>query len=419
MLDLHPKVIDLSLERIQRLLAALGYPEQTLPRVIHVAGTNGKGSVVAMVQAMLEAAGHRVHTYTSPHLVHFHERIRLAGQRIDEDTLAGVLAECEAANAGQPITFFEITTAAALLAMSRVPADVTVLETGLGGRLDATNVVDRPALTAITALSMDHESYLGETIADIAIEKAGIMKAGVPCLTVRQTRMADKVLGAKAETEGAPLFKEGRDWSVLKSADGFIYESPTGRHQLPTPALHGGHQIQNAGLALALVENVPDLTVPEPAMALGLRTVSWPARLQRLRQGPLVAAVPEGWEIWLDGGHNEGAAKALVSTLRGWRDRPLYGVMGMMSSKKADAFLKPLVSRFAGLRTVAIPDQPAGLPAELLSERVMACGGRSHPTPDVATAVASLVAEAPMETPGRVLICGSLYLAGSVLAEHQ
>ncbi|WP_159347834.1 bifunctional folylpolyglutamate synthase/dihydrofolate synthase [Roseomonas harenae] len=403
---LHPKLIDLSLERLQRCLDALGNPERHLPPVVHVAGTNGKGSTCAFLRAIAEAAGQRVHAYTSPHLVRFHERIRLAGRLVEEDVLAAALEEVEARNGGQPITVFEVTTAAALLLFSRVPADLMVLEVGLGGRFDATNVVDRPAACAIASISMDHMDFLGDSLAKIAGEKAGIIKPGVPVATGTQPPEALAVLQAEAASRGAALLARGREWEAGFEGDALLYRDAGGSLRLPRPALPGPHQADNAGIAIAALRawNPPWLT--EAAIARGLATASWPARLQRLH-GALAASLPPGWELWLDGGHNPGAGLALAEQLRGWSDRPLHLVVGMKQSKAVTEFLAPLLPFATSAWAVAEPGQHLAVPPE---EIVAASGGIARSGPRVADALAAM--EGP---PGRVLICGSLYLAGEVL----
>ncbi|MFD1624611.1 bifunctional folylpolyglutamate synthase/dihydrofolate synthase [Azospirillum griseum] len=415
---LHPKVIDLSLDRVHRLLAALGHPERRLPPVVHVAGTNGKGSTVAFLRAILEAAGYRVHVYTSPHLVRFHERIRLAGTLIDDDHLASLLEECETANAGGPITFFEVTTVAAFLAFSRVPADVVLLETGLGGRLDATNVVDTPAVTAITRISYDHRQFLGETLTAIAGEKAGIFKPGVPVVLADQPAAeARDTLHRHAEAVGAPV----KGWSVTPQPGGFRFESPArGTIDLPMPGLPGAHQIGNAGLALACLDHLP-LAVDAAAIRRGLASVEWPARLQRLTRGPLADALPPDWELWLDGGHNDSAGEVLARQAVDWTQadgpRPLLLIYGMLTSKDPYEFLGPLAPFTHAMRTVVIPGEEASLTAEESAEAARTCGIADTAAADsVTAALASLVAS--RSGPARVLICGSLYLAGSVLADN-
>ncbi len=409
---LHPKVIDLSLGRIERLLARLGHPELRLPPVVHVAGTNGKGSVIALLRAMLEADGRRTHVYTSPHLVRFHERIRLAGAPIPEADLLALLQACEAANGEAPITFFEITTAAAFLAFAETPADVLLLEVGLGGRLDATNVIAEPALTAITPVSMDHMQYLGPTLAEIAFEKAGILKPGVTAVIGRQARAAAEVIDKRAAEVAAPLLRQGRQWEVVPQREGFHLRDGDETLELPRPALVGAHQFHNAGQAAVLARR---LGLPQAAIAEGLRRVYWPARLQHLTHGPLVSSLPDGWQLWLDGGHNAQAGEILAAEAAGW-DQPLDLIYGMLNTKAAADFLKPLAGCVRRLRAVAIPGEPNSLSAAEAAAHAEACGISAQSAGDTATALRELVAAA--EGPGRVLICGSLYLAGKVLADN-
>ena len=412
---LHPKKIDLSLGRVERLLGRLGGPQQRLPPVIHVAGTNGKGSTVATLRACLEAGGWRVHAYTSPHLVRFHERIRLAGKLIEEAALLALLEECERANAGEPITYFEITTAAAFLAFARTPADIVLLETGLGGRLDATNVVRAPAVAAITPISLDHQDFLGDTIATIAAEKAGILKPGRPAAIGPQPQEALRVIEARAGEIGARLCRFGREWHAFPSASGMRYEGRTWRLDLPAPALYGRHQIENAGIAIACLENLEGFALPPQAIAAGLRHIEWPARLQRLARGPLVNALPEGAELWLDGGHNPGCGEVLAEAAAGWRDRPLDLVVGMLKTKDAAGFLAPLAPHARRLYAVTIPGEENPLPAEAIVAAARQVGLPAQSAPSVANAIAEIAAEGDRP---RVLICGSLHLAGRVLAEN-
>jgi dihydrofolate synthase/folylpolyglutamate synthase len=422
---LHPKVIDLSLDRVLTLLEKLGHPQLKLPPVVHVAGTNGKGSTIAFLRAFAEAAGLRTHVYTSPHLVRFAERIRVAGRLLDDAELLALLEEVEAVNDGAPITFFEITTAAAFLAFSRAPADLTILETGLGGRLDATNLVERPALTILTPIAMDHEQFLGGRIESIAAEKAGIMKRGIACILADQSRKVSKVLEARSLELGVPLIKEGKDFFLRATPDGgTLFKGSAVEWALPSPGLSGAFQLRNAAVALAAVERLtrtekpPVLPeIPLSALALGMRSVEWPARLQRLTRGPLVDALPEGWEVWLDGGHNPHAAEALARHSRSWRDKTLLGILGMLSTKDVDGYMEPLAARFHSLRTVAIPGEAASLSAEDAAAAAMRhfCMD-AQPAASVQAALADLVATAP--GPARVLICGSLYLAGQILAEN-
>ncbi|WP_027285383.1 bifunctional folylpolyglutamate synthase/dihydrofolate synthase [Rubritepida flocculans] len=399
---LHPKLIDLSLGRMEALLAKLGHPERRLPPVLHVAGTNGKGSTCAFLRAICEAAGRRAHVYTSPHLVRFHERIRLAGELVSDDALTDALAEVERVNAGAPITVFEITTAVALLLFSRVPADVLVLEVGLGGRFDATNVIARPAATAITSISMDHMEFLGDSLAKIAFEKAGILKPGVPCATGAQRPEALAVIAARAAELGAPLLARGREWEV----EGGVFRDARGAIALPPPGLPGAHQPDNAGIAIAALRAWNPPWLSEEAIRRGVAGAVWPARLQRLH-GRL--APPAPWELWLDGGHNEGAGKALAATLAEWRDRPLHLIVGMKQGKTAAGFLAPLIPLATTLTAIREEGQHLGMGVQ---DIVAASGGAARPGPDLATALPRILAQ---EAPGRILVCGSLYLAGEVL----
>lgn len=414
---LHPKVIDLSLDRVLALLDKLGRPQDHLAPTIHVAGTNGKGSTVATLRALYEAAGLRVHVYTSPHLVRFAERIRIAGRLPGDGELLALLEEVERVNGDAPITFFEVTTAAALLAFARTPADVVILETGLGGRLDATNVLAKPAATVITPIAMDHEAFLGDTLAVIAGEKAGILKAGTPCISAAQLAAAEAVLAARAARLGAPLIREGVDFHGTKADDGSLLFDDL---ILPAPVLAGDFQYSNAALALATARRLGQdgiLPALSPGtQAGGLRAVAWPARLQRLHAGPLVRRLPAGWELWLDGGHNPHAAQAIAAHAAGWRDRPLYALFGMLASKDVDGYFAPLASCFAALRAIAIPGEANALTGQAATEAARRHGcGDACPADSLEAAFAALTAQ---PGPARVLICGSLYLAGVVLAEN-
>lgn len=414
---LHPKVIDLALDRILVLLGALGHPERQLPPVVHVAGTNGKGSTLAYLRSIAEAAGLDVHVYTSPHLVRFAERIRVAGRIIDDTALDGILAFCEKKNAGRPITFFEITTAAAFLAFARRPAGLCLLETGLGGRYDATNVLDRPALTVLTPISLDHQAFLGDTLAAIAGEKAGIMKPGVPCLSARQEPDALAVIAAQAEALGVPLLVEDRDWRVEPTAGGFRFIMGDEVLSLPAPSLPGAHQIHNAGLAVAATRLLASLFVPPAAtVAAGLRQAEWPARLQRLRRGPLPARLSAGAELWLDGGHNPSAGQALARFVgENWTDRPLDLIAGMLDTKDSRGFFAPLAPLVRRMKGVSIPGEEHSRSAEQVCAAARDEGLSAEPAADVPAALADLAGGPDV---GRILICGSLYLAGTVLAEN-
>jgi dihydrofolate synthase/folylpolyglutamate synthase len=413
---LHPKLIDLSLGRVERLLAALDNPQDKLPPVIHVAGTNGKGSTIAILRACLEAGGYRVHAYISPHLVRFHERIRLAGKLIAEEELIALLEECERANDGIPITYFEITTAAAFLAFARTPGDVVLLETGLGGRLDATNVVRRPAVTAITPISLDHQAFLGDTIAQIAGEKAGILKPGVPAVVGPQPEEAEAVIEARAVELGAPLSRWQSDWRCIAGGAGMRFTSEHWRLDLPMPSLPGAHQIANSGTAIACLEQLRSLPLPSETVASGLGRIEWPARLQRLTRGPLVELLPTGWELWLDGGHNPGAGAVLAEFIAGWHDRPLYLVVGMLNTKDSAGFLGPLAPHAQALSAVTIPGEQNPLPAEAIATAAHSVGLVASTATSVDSALKDFSSRSPL---GRILICGSLHLAGKVLAENS
>ncbi|MEQ8653563.1 MAG: Mur ligase family protein [Kiloniellales bacterium] len=403
---LHPKIIDLTLDRVWRLLDLTGNPQQRLPPVVHVAGTNGKGSVIAALRAMAEAAGLRVHAYTSPHLVRFHERIRLAGTLIEEAALVALLEDCERLNGPDSITFFEVTTVAALLAFAESPADLLLLEVGLGGRLDATNVVDRPALTVITPVSLDHQQYLGDTIEKIAFEKAGILKPGVPAVIAPQDPRALATIEAQAAKVGAPLLRAGHEWHFAHHEDGLVFEG----RRYPLPALRGRHQLENAATALAAAQALTGKGLALDGAA-GLIAMRWPARLQLLEPGAHHAKLPDGWEIWLDGGHNAAAGLALAQEIATWSDRPTHVIYGLLNTKAAADFLAPLVPHAASLQAIAIPGEANSLSAAEAATAAAGAVARSS----LDEALASLAGQGP----ARVLICGSLYLAGRVLAAHS
>ncbi len=409
MMTLHPKVIDLTLDRVHRLLAALDHPERRLPPVIHIAGTNGKGSTQAMIRAGLEAAGDRVHAYTSPHLARFHERIRLAGSLISEPALTALLDECVQANGPDEITFFEITTCAAMLAFARTPADWTLLEVGLGGRLDATNVVEKPALTIITPVSLDHEAYLGDTVAKIAGEKAGILKRGVPCVVGPQHPDGLAAIEDRAARLGAPLWVFGQHWTAWEERGRLVYQDENGLLDLPLPNLPGPHQIQNAGAAIAALR----LLRRGDAEAAVTRA-EWPARMQRLRHGPLATSAP-GVELWLDGGHNPAGGEAVAATLARMPPRETHLICGMLNTKDVRGYMRPLAPLAARLWAVSIPAEKNTLPAESTRDAARDAGIPAEAAGSVAGALAAIAATNPQ---ARVLICGSLYLAGQVLRDN-
>src|SRR5690606_3222655 len=387
------------------------HPERTLPPVIHIAGTNGKGSTQAMLRAGLEAMGDKVHAYTSPHLARFHERIRLAGDLISEDYLSEILEECEKANAGIPITYFEITTCAALLAFARTAADWTLLEVGLGGRLDATNVVEKPRLTIITPVSIDHQQYLGETLPEIAGEKAGILKRGVPCVVGPQEDAALEVIEAKAAKLGAPLLVHGQHWTAREERGRLIFQDETGLLDLPLPNLPVPHQIDNAGAALAALRH-PGAT--EAACVAPVAEAYWRARMQRLTQGPLVEAAGV-CELWLDGGHNPAGGVAVAATLARMAPKPTHLVLGMLNTKDIAGYLRPVAAQARTLTAVSIPGEANTLSAEETQAAAAKAGIEAGTAESVLAAVTRIAAKDPG---ARILICGSLYLAGGVLREN-
>ncbi len=442
---LHPKRIDLSLERIERLLASLGHPEKNLPPVIHVAGTNGKGSVIAFMRAMLEEAGYRAHVYTSPHLVRFNERYRLGapksdvsdfghlivpnsgkpefggdGKLVSDEELAEVLEECERANAGAPITVFEITTAVGLLLFARHAADVLLLEVGLGGRLDATNVIDAPLASVITPIAIDHTDFLGATLDKIAAEKAGILKRGAPAIVAAQPREALAVIERQAARAGAPLRVAGEDWTATEERGRLVYQDENGLLDLPPPRLYGRHQFENAGLAIAALRAIPQFRLTPAAYEAGIAKADWPARMQRLPQGALVARAPEGSEVWLDGAHNPEGGRALAAALADLEERvsrPLILIVGMMATKDCTGFLSNFTGLARRMIAVPVPNLEKSLSAEAVADAARAIGLPATSRDDLEEALEA-VRKLDLEPPPRILITGSLYLAGEVLRQN-
>ena len=422
LLALHPKRIDLSLERIERILAVLGHPERKLPPAIHVAGTNGKGSTIAFMRAVLEAAGKRVHVYTSPNLVRLNERFRIGqaagGRLVGDAELADALAECEAKNGAAPITVFEIETAAAFLLFARNPAAVVLLEVGLGGRLDATNVVERPLASVITRLGLDHREFLGDTIEKIAAEKAGILKRGVAAVTVSQTRGALAVIERQAAWLKAPLRIAGEHWTATEERGRLVYQDSDGLLDLPAPKLYGRHQFENAGAAIAALR-VSGLKLPAAAFEAGMTGVDWPARMQRLSHGRLAALLPPESELWLDGGHNADGGQAIAAALADLEERvsrPLVLIVGMLSTKDSEGFLR----NFSGLarRVITVPiHQDKAVPASILAEVADTVGIPALAREDLESAI-TVAGKLDLHPAPRVLITGSLYLAGEVLAAN-
>lgn len=410
MMTLHPKVIDLTLDRVHRLLGLLGNPERAIPPAIHIAGTNGKGSTQAMIRAGLEQAGQGVHAYTSPHLARFHERIRLTGELISEPALTALLDECVAKNGPDEITFFEITTCAAFLAFAHTPADWTLLEVGLGGRLDATNVIT-PRLSIITPVSMDHESFLGDTIAKIASEKAGIIKRGIPVIVGPQHPDGLEVIESTAARLGAPILAYGQHWHVWEERGRLIYQDESGLLDLPLPNLPGPHQIQNAGAAITALRH---LGYDSAASEAAVTRSEWPARMQRLRHGPLIDLAPQV-ELWLDGGHNPAGGEAIAATLARMPKRPTHLICGMLNTKDVTGYMRPLAPQVTRLHAVSIPGEKNTLPAEATRDAALTAGITATTAPSVAEALTAITATEPN---ARVLICGSLYLAGHILREN-
>jgi dihydrofolate synthase / folylpolyglutamate synthase len=423
-LALHPKVIDLSLGRVKRLLAALGHPERRLPPVIHVAGTNGKGSTIAFMRAILEAAGLRVHVYTSPHLVRFHERIRLAapggGHFVDEDKLVSALRICEATNAGEPITVFEMTTAAAFRLFADHPADVLLLEVGLGGRFDATNVVDQPLATVVTPVSLDHAEYLGRNVALIAAEKAGIFKSGRPAIIAPQEAETAAVLSAAAETAGAVPMVGAQDFGVHEEGGRLVYQDGDGLIDLPLPRLAGRHQQINAGTAIAALRASGYGRLRTSVMEAGILSADWPGRLQRLARGRLPSLAPNGAELWLDGGHNPDGGRVIAAAMAEFEEKspaPLVLIVGMLGTKDAHGFLSPFAGLARELLAVPIGSQLAARPAQEVAAIAQEVGLAASAQTSVEAALAALC-DTAWERPPRILIAGSLYLAGDVLAAN-
>lgn len=421
---LHPKRIDLSLERLQRLLAALSHPEKKLPPAIHVAGTNGKGSTVAFLRAILEAAGKRVHVYTSPHLARFNERFRLGevgeGKLVSDDELASVMEECERANKDAPITVFEITTAAGMLLFARHPADVLLLEVGLGGRLDATNVIDTALASVITRVSMDHVDYLGDSLEKIAFEKAGILKPRAPAIIAAQHRDVLRVIERQAARLNAPLKIAGEDFTATEERGRLVYQDEAGLLDLPAPKLYGRHQYENAGLAIATLRAVSSLKLPVAAYEAGLVKADWPARMQRLTQGALVDLAPAGSELWLDGGHNPDGGRAIAAALADLEERvsrPLVLIVGMLASKDCEGFLRNFTGLARRMIAVPVPGVEKALSAETVADHARNIGLSATSRDNLSEALEA-VRKLDLDPSPRILISGSLYLAGEVLREN-
>ena len=422
LLRLHPKLIDLSLSRLKKLLGRLGNPEENLPPIIHVAGTNGKGSTVATLAAIYRSAGYRVHIYTSPHLVSFTERIVVSGREISKTYLEEVLIECENANEGKNITFFEITTAAALLAFSRNPADLLLLEVGLGGRFDATNVIEKPTLSIITPVSMDHQDFLGNTINEIAFEKAGILKPNVSAIIGPQTNEALSVIKSRALELGCSAYVFGEDWNISPANNQLMFKMGSESSIIPRPNLLGDHQIQNAGCALASVKLLNgQFPVSPQEIDIGLVNINWPARLQKLKEGNLIENLLEDVEIWIDGGHNQDAAKAIASTLKDWRtaspEISIHMVFGALNNRRPQNFLQYFTNVIDTIRAVDIPRETNALSTSEIENAALECGLTAYSAKGISPAITDIISNSSGKR--RILICGSLYLAGAVLRENN
>ena len=412
MMTLHPKVIDLTLDRVWKLLDRLGNPQDHLPPTIHIAGTNGKGSTLAMIRAGLESAGKTCHVFTSPHLIRFHERIRVSGDLISEEDLSVLLDECDHINAQQSITFFEITTCAALLAFARQKADYCLLEVGLGGRLDATNVIERPVVTVVTPVSMDHEAFLGNTLSEIAHEKAGILKPGVPCVVGPQAAEVCTIIEKQAQKCNAVLHAHNRQWSVSSHSDRLLYRDEYQDYCFPEPNLIGPHQIQNAGTAIAVLQL---LNFDTAVCAAALTSAEWPGRMQRLQSGPLVTMQRSG-EIWVDGGHNPAAGMALAQVIKGFPTQPTYLVCGMQNSKDVAEFLRPMMSVIQGVTAVTVASVGNSHSTGTIMQAAQNLGIKAHTAPSVTKAVEAIFSH---RSHARVVICGSLHLVGEVLSQNS
>ena len=427
LMELHPKGFDLSLDRITRLLDRLGNPHLRLPPVIHVAGTNGKGSVVAFSRALLEAAGLSVHVHISPHLVNWHERYRIGvkggpGRLVEDALFADALSRVAAANAGEKITVFEILTAVTFVLFSEQPADVAIIEVGLGGRFDATNVIPKPAACVIMPISLDHQAYLGDSVELIAAEKAGIMKRGVPVVIGHQEfEAAREVLIATAERLGAPHSVYGQDFSAHEEMGRLIYQDENGLSDIPLPRLPGRHQYANAAAAIRAVR-AAGFDVSEAMMEKAMLSVEWAGRLQRLTEGKLVAAAPAGSEIWLDGGHNPGAGEVIAEAMAGFEERqsrPLHLVIGMINTKEPVGYFRAFKDIARSVHTVPIRNSDAAIDPVALAQSAAEAGLKASPVDSVAAALAAIAASAaPGDPAPRILIGGSLYLAGDVLADN-
>ncbi len=417
--SLHPKIIDLSLERVLSLLDKLENPHLHIPKAIHIAGTNGKGSTLSFLKSGLEASGKTINSYTSPHLVNFNERIKLNGKEIDDSLLKKYLEVCEKFNQSSNITFFEITTCAAFLAFSKHKADYTLLEVGLGGKLDATNVIESPLISIITPISLDHQQFLGNTIQEIATEKAGILKSGVPVIVGKQINEVEQQICYLAKNLGSPVSLYGRDWYSRKYKNSMIYEDHDGIIELPTPNLEGLHQVENAGMAitaLKILKTKPDSFVKS------LQNVHWPARLQRLNSGPLINKLKNllyQGEVWIDGGHNPSAAKAIASFLNQPFEGTSHIILGMIASKDIKSFLAEISPQTESITCITIPNEPASLTKEEIFREAKLYHPNSFMAKSLTQALDKIILLNKSNKNIRILVCGSLYLCGHLLRNHS
>ena len=413
----HPGLarIDFHLDRMQRFLDALGNPEKRLPPVIHVAGTNGKGSLIANLYGIFQAAGYTPHRYISPHLKTFNERIVVAGKEIDDAYLSVLLERIVKILEQTPVTFFEATTALAFLAFAEHEADVVLLETGMGGRLDATNVIAKPALTVITPIAMDHCEYLGKSITAIAGEKAGILKAGVPCVVGRQEADAMRAIQARAENLAVPLYRLGMDWQWQSKGNHAVYSSRT--RTIPfSPALIGRHQYDNAAAAIACIDQLPQFSISDAQVQAGIATTQWQGRLEPITQGGYRDVLPSYLELWLDGGHNPQGGAILAAWLLE-QHKDVYLVCGMIKGKDTLGYLQTLSSVTKELYAIAIPDEEDTQSAEDIKKSAMLADIAAIEMPSIGNALQLIAKRA--KKPGIVCICGSLYLAGAVLSKQN
>ena len=418
---LHPKVIDLSLKRLEKLLIKLDNPEKKLPPIVHVAGTNGKGSTISILRSIQSAAGRSSHVYTSPHLVNLTERFLIADKEIKGSTLVKLLKQCEEINAESAITFFEIITAVGFLAFSKFEADLVLLEVGLGGRFDATNVINNPILSIITPISLDHQHYLGNTLPKIAIEKAGILKENKPAVIGKQYPEALEVIKLKAAETGSQLFIFDRDWSISETKDSIKFEADGDTRYFEKPRLRGTHQVHNSGIAIAAAHYMSKLfPIQNSAIDKGLKTVKWSARLQKIKKGPLAEILPNQVELWLDGGHNHDASLAISETIYNWKRQDpsltFHLIFGSLNNREIESLLVPFVGIIDLIQTVAIPKHESTASPENAANVALSLGFNAAPSNSLLSAIEAIISKSNGKR--IILVYGSLYLAGSILEKN-